>query len=384
TEVDKRYNFDTHGHTFPDGAPNLRHFVSHEFETYIQDSWRGKSNLTGDYGPRWTLLQPPYEKNGVQVAPTISLDNWFKQRGQTMAHGLPFNDLITFDLSGQANGKKPYWDYDYKDFAPRLSIAYSPNLGGPGKTSIRAGVGMFYDHFGEATVNTFDRRGSFGLSTLLTNPGGQQTVDTAPRMTTNGLYTLPPQLVTPCGAQCGTFPIQFPPSNFATQWGLDDKLRTPYSYVFNLSFERELPQNFVISLSYVGRQGRRLLQEEDLAQPRDVYDPQSQMDYYRATRLLDNAVLAGTLESDLAPIPYWENLFGATSAGAGGESNCASGIPGSPTATQNLYDLLSCGLVHNETTFQQIFDGAGGADCFPGCATLGGVTGPGSYLAPQF
>src|SRR4029077_11972306 len=295
-----------------------------------------------------------------------------------------FNDLITFDLSGQANGKKPYWDYDYKDFAPRLSIAYSPNLGGPGKTSIRAGVGMFYDHFGEGVVNTFDRRGSFGLLTLLTNPGGQQTVDTAPRMTTNGLYTLPPQLVTPCGAQCGTFPIQFPPSNFATQWGLDDKLRTPYSYVFNLSFERELPRNFVISLSYVGRQGRRLLQEEDLAQPRDVYDPQSQMDYYRATRLLDNAVLAGTPESAVAPIPYWENIFGATSAGAGGESNCASGVPGSPTATQNLYDLLSCGLVHNEKTVQQIFDGAGGWYCFPGCAPLGGVTGPGSYLAPQF
>jgi len=386
TEVDKRYNFDTHGHTFPDGAPNLRHFVAHEFETYIQDSWRVKSNLTVNYGLRWTLLQPPYEKNGVQVAPTISLDNWFKQRGQTMAHGLPFNELITFDLSGQANGKKPYWDYDYKNFAPRLSIAYSPNLGGPGKTSIRAGVGMYYDHFGEATVNTFDRRGSFGLSTLLTNPGGQQTVDTAPRMTMNGLYTLPPQLVTPCGATCGTFPIQFPASNFATQWGLDDKLRTPYSYVFNLSFERELPRNFVISLSYVGRQGRRLLQEEDLAQPRDVYDPQSQMDYYRATRLLDNAVLAGTPESAVAPIPYWENLFGATSSAANGgvSSGCASGIPASPTATQNLYDLLSCGLVHNETTFQQVFDGAGGTPCVPGCATLAGVTGPGSFLAPQF
>ena len=385
-EVDKRYNFDTHGHTFADGTPNMRHFVSHEFETYIQDSWRVKSNLTLTYGLRWTLLQPPYEKNGVQVAPTISLNNWFNQRAQTMEAGLPYTQLIDFGLSGQANGKAPYWGYDYKDFAPRLAIAWSPNLGGVGKTSIRAGFGMYYDHFGEGVVNTFDRRGSFGLSTLLTNPGGIQDVDTAPRMTMNGLYTLPPQLVTPCGAQCGTFPIQFPATNFATQWGLNDKLRTPYSYVYNVSFERELPHNFVMSLSYVGRLGRRLLQEEDLAQPRNIYDPQSKMNYYQAVRLLDNAVLAGTPESAVGPIPYWENIFGATSSAANGgvSSGCASGIPASPTATQNLYDLLSCGFVHNETTFQQIFDGVAGNPCIPGCPTLNGFTGPTQFLAPQF
>jgi Carboxypeptidase regulatory-like domain len=385
-EVDKRYNSDIHGNTFPDGTPNQRHFVSHEFETYIQDAWRIKPNLTFTYGLRWTLLQPPYEKNGVQVAPTISLDNWFKQRALTQALGQPFNQLIDFGLSGQANGKAPYWGYDYKDFAPRLAIAWSPNLGGVGKTSIRAGAGMYYDHFGEGTVNTFDRRGSFGLSTLLTNPGGQQTVDSAPRMTVNGLYTLPPQITTPCGSSCGPLPLEFPATNFATQWGLDDKLRTPYSYVFNVSFERELPHNFVISLSYVGRLSRRLLQEEDLAQPRDIRDPQSNTDYYQAVRLLDNAVLAGTPESDVAPIPYWENIFGATSSAAnGGISNqCASGIPASPTATQNLYDLMACGLVHNETTFQQIIDGVAGLPCNPGCPTLDGHTGPTQYLAPQF
>jgi hypothetical protein len=386
TEVDKRYNTDTHGNTFADGTPNKRHFLAHEFETYIQDSWRVKSNLTVTYGLRWTLLQPPYEKNGLQMAPTISLSDWFQQRAQTMALGEPYNTLISFDLAGKANGKKPYWGYDYKDFAPRLAIAWSPNLGGVGKTSIRAGAGMYYDHFGEGVVNTFDRRGSFGLSMLLTNPGGVQTVDGAPRMTTNGLYTLPATLVTPCGAGCNKPPVQFPATNFGTQWGLDDKLRTPYSYVFNVSFERELPRNFVVSLSYVGRISHRLLQEEDLAQPRDIYDPKAKMDYYQAVRLLDNAVLAGALESDVAPIPYWEDIFGKTASSANGGKNngCGTGIPASPTATQNLFDLLSCGLVHNETTFQQVFDGVAGRPCNPGCPTLDGVTGPTQFLAPQF
>jgi len=396
SEVDQRYNFTTAGVTLPSGAANDRHFVNREFETYVQDSWRIRPNLTFTYGLRWTLLQPPYEKNGDQVAPTFSLNNWFAQRASTMLTGQPFNDPITFGLAGNANGKPSYWGYDYKDFAPRFAIAFSPDstdgllgrlLGGPGKTSIRLGAGMYYDHFGQGVVNTFDQNGSFGLSTLLTNTGGVQTVDSAPRMgPTDPLTTLPSSLVTPSPG--ASFPATFPLTNFAVQWGLDDKLKTPYSYAFNLSFERELGHNFTLETAYVGRIGHRLLQQEDLAQPRDIVDPASHMDYYTATRQLDNAVLAGTPETALARIPYWENLFGATSAGPAGIAGCANpngNAPANPTATQNMFDLMSCGFVHNETTFQQIIDGVGGTPCFPGCITLGGVTATTpQYFSSQF
>jgi hypothetical protein len=401
SEVDKRYNFTTSGQTLADGAANNRHFVNHEFEIYAQDSWRAKPNLTITYGLRWTLLQPPYEKNGIQVAPTFSLNNWFNQRSMTMAQGLPFNDPVTFGLAGNANHRPSYWGYDYKDFAPRFAIAYSPNynqgwlgrlLGGPGKTSIRLGAGMYYDHFGQGIVNTFDRNGSFGLSTLLTNTGGVQTVDGAPRMpalpNNGGLYFIPPSLVTPSPG--ASFPATFPLTNFAVQWGLDDKLKTPYSYAFNLSLERELKRNFTIEAAYVGRVGHRLLQQEDLAQPRDIVDPASHTDYFTATRLLDNAVLSGMPETSVAPIPYWENLFGATSAGPGGIAGCnppTETLPSNPTATQNMFDLMRCGFVHNETTFQQIIDGVGGQACFPGCIAFGGVpqTNPvPQYFASQF
>ena len=391
SEVDTRYNFTTKGTTLPEGTPNIRHFVAHEFETYAQDAWKVKPNLTVTFGLRWTLLQPPYEKNGVQVAPTTSLNNWFNQRSSTMYSGLPFNDPIQFDISGQANGKAPYWGYDYKNFAPRFALAYSPEsehgllgrlFGGPGKSSIRMGAGMYYDHFGEGIVNTFDQDGSFGLSTLLSNGGGIQDIDTAPRMAVNGLYTLPPSLITPSpGAE---FPVTFPTDNFAVQWGLDDKLKTPYSYAFDLSFERQLPHGFIIETAYVGRIAHRLLQQEDLGQPRDIVDPTSHTDYYAATRGLDNAILAGQDEDSVAPIPYWENLF-PTAAGYGGAAGCTPGASTSPTATQNMFDLMSCGFVHNESTFQQIIDGVEGSPCFPACITLGGVTQTTpQYFAGQF
>jgi hypothetical protein len=393
SEVDSRYNFTTTGETLPDGAPNLRHFVNHEFEAYVQDAWRARPNLTITYGLRWTFLQPPYEKNGVQVAPTTSLNRWFNERGQTQALGLPFNNPITFDLSGQANNGSPYWQDDFKNFAPRLAIAWSPAFdqgflgrlfGGPGKTSIRMGAGMYFDHFGEGIVNTFDQDGSFGLSTLLSNTGGVQTVDDAPRMgSTNGLYTLPPSLITPSPG--ASFPTQFPLTNFAVQWGLDDRLKTPYSYGFNFSFERELRHGFTLEAAYVGRIGHRLMQQEDLGQPRDIVDPASGMDYFAATRLIDNAVLAGASEDSVGPIKYWENLFGATSAGYGGAAGCTAGASAPPTATQNMFDLMSCGFVYNESTFQQIIDGVGGSACFPGCITLGGaVQNNPQYFASQF
>src|SRR5258708_39262795 len=121
-----------------------------------------------------------------------------------MLQGNPINSqttggLVQMALSGQANGKQPYWVWDYKNLAPRLAFAYSPHassgflhslFGGPGKSSIRGGYGLYYDHFGEGIVNSFDRNGSFGLTTQLVNPAGTQDVGCTPRLT--GLTTLPP------------------------------------------------------------------------------------------------------------------------------------------------------------------------------------------------
>ena len=395
TESDAQYNFDINGNTLPEGAPVNRNYLAHEYELYGQDSWRMKPNLTVTLGLRYSILQPPYEQNGNQVAPTVSLEDWFQRRGQAMLTGDPFNELITFDKSGQANGRKPYWGYDWSNLAPRVAIAYSPGFnggflgklfGGPSKTSIRGGWGKYYDHFGEGTVNTFDANGAFGLSTVLTNGGGIQTIDGAPRFT--DLNTIPGSITVPSPG--GSFPATFPADNFAVQWGLDDKLKTPYTHAFDFSVTRELPGGFVAEAAYVGRFARRLLQQDDLAMPRDVVDPASGMDYFHAIQALDHLVQAGTDINSVAPIAYWENIFPSAAGqpaagialGAGGP--CSAGYPALPTATQAMFELLNCGLVNNETTFLQIADGVQGNPCIPACATLNGVTGPSQFFSPQF
>jgi hypothetical protein len=421
-ELDKNLNLITPGVLVP------RHFRDHEYEFYGQDQWRMKPNFTFTYGLRYSILQPPYETTGTQVAPTISLHDWFTQRSISASQGQVFDPTIGFGLSGQANGKQPYWGYDYKDFAPRIAFAYAPKgesgwsrklWGGQGKTSIRAGYGIYFDHFGEGITNTFDRNGSFGLTTSEVNPAGIQTVDGTPRY--SGLYNIPTQTndgcsaAPPCTIQgtppTGPFPV-FPPSGvtapggFAITWGLDDKLKTPYSHVIDFSITRELPSNFVFEASYVGRFAHRLLQEEDLAEPTNLRDPQSKTTYFQGAQALARNYYAGTGNQNISAATigtnYWENLFPGAAGQAqnvlsetvipAGQPNAGliqpcgtNSAPISPTtqlsATQAMYDLF-CGFSGNETTALEVADGF----CFPSCSQLAGQAGPQpyNYYSPQF
>ena len=184
-------------------------------------------------------------------------------------------------------------------------------------------------------------------------------------------------------------------------WGLDDRLKTPYSHVFDFSISREFPHNFVLETSYIGRLGRRLLQEEDLAMPLDIRDPKSGMDYFTAATMLTKAGENGVPIQNIAPIPFWENVF----PGAKGtlldnaDLGCANGSSTftGPTAsaTQAMYGLYSC-FIHNETAalintdvpgeaaenLPSATPGPGG--CFPSCATLGGQVTPYAFFNPQF
>jgi hypothetical protein len=414
-EITADYQMTKNFTLLPEGAMVARHFRAHEAEWYAQDAWRVKPNLTLTFGLRYSLLQPPYETTGTQVSPNPGIHQWFRNRYMGMAQGQSIQPLLSFSLSGQANGKPPIWNWDYKDIAPRFAFAWSPNFstdrwlgkifGNSGKSSIRGGYGMYYDHFGEGVMNSFDRMGSFGLTTIIGDPAGLVTPDQSPRF--SSLYDVPKSYFAcanggnpPCQTQqfllqppapTGGFPYQ-PPSTPTTggesiSWGMDDGLRTPYSHVVDLSFTRDLGRGFVLESSYVGRFGHRLLQQLDVAQPMNLRDPKSGTDLYTATRMIAAATQANLPVQNLGKIPYFENIFPKTAGAAAlaalqnNGTACAPGTPpANPTATQNMYQLFSCnGGVDMTTELLQ-------ADwyCVPACATVGGVTQPFQFWAPQF
>ena len=206
----------------------------------MQDAWRLRPNFTLTVGIRQSMLQTPYETNGQQVSPTINIHQWLINRAAGAAQGQTVQPDIQFAASGQARGLKPYWPSQFANVAPRVAFAWSPDS----KTSVRGGFGMYYDHFGQGIVNSFDQNGSFGLTTALTNPAGSFSTDTSPRFT--GVHNLPS--VGTCALPATVQYPYTPPTDancgFAITWGIDDHLKTPYSETVDFSIQREAPGGF--------------------------------------------------------------------------------------------------------------------------------------------
>ena len=341
------YNYDKTGSAVPLGQPIQRNYRWNEYDFYAQDSWLIRSNLTLTYGLRWSLLQPPYEKNGEQVGPCLlngtqcspySLGDWFATSALQGRTGGAANVApeISFAPNGSANGRAGFWNWDRKDFAPRVAIAWAPDfksgllgsLLGSKRTSIRAGYALVYDHFGAATINEYNSDGSYGMTSKVQNVAGTVTAANAPRWTS--FSDLPSTLLPP--PPPGGFPATPSADAFAISWGMDAGMKTPYAHTFDLSITRELGNNTALTLAYVGRLGRRLPVQEDVAMPLNLVDPKSGVDYFTAAANLSKLVGQGTSVTAVQPIPYWENLFGPLTGTDFGN--------GPLTATQVVYSIL--------------------------------------------
>ncbi len=386
--------------------PITRHYAINDYEFFGQDTWRMTSRLTLTYGLRWVLEAPPYETSGYQVAPCIeaagggctnqNAADWFNKSAQLATAGQPANNAgeISFVLGGPANHGPGLWNWDRKDFSPRIAVAWAPDtgdgwaskiLGKKDQFTIRAGYSIMYDHFGIPVVNSFDQHGSFGLSTLLGNSAGSVTASNAPRFTCL-TPTSPGQscLPQPCanlnipGCLFGPPPTGgFPntPSNtaFAINWGLDQTVKTPYTQTFNFSLARQITARSSLQVAYVGSIGRRLPMQVDLGMPTNLNDPASNTRYFQAATMLSKAAATLPTSTDvnnIQPIPYFENLFPAwagvgtwnvlanqvDSSGNPAPLTCATGaMPANPTATQNIYEIWNCSP-HNETLTLKFLD----------------------------
>jgi hypothetical protein len=316
------------GVLLPIGSFVDRNFKANQFEYYLEDSFRLTPKITLTYGIRHSLNQTPYETNGQQVAPSISMNKWFRTRLADAAKGVVDQPNFTFIPSGKANGGAPMYTMDKWDIAPRLGIAYAYDP----KTSIRAGFGINYDNFGMSIANQLATLGSAGLLGAEQTLAGWVSTGAAPRFT--GLNNIPL-------AQSGlsspssniTFPFVPPPGAEAFSNVVDDGLKSPHSAQLDFSIQREIPGGWTVETDYVGRFGRRTMQNMDFGMPLDLVDPASGMDYFTAVDMLENQHYQGVAAGDVAKIPYWENLF-PDAAGLGATGNGTAGL----TATQNIYN----------------------------------------------
>jgi hypothetical protein len=319
-------NYGLNGSPLPLGSPVARSFGEQHYDTYIQDTWKATKGLTVSAGLRLGLNPAIGEVNGFNVDTNTPVAVWLADRialantgqSQALAGNLSYNLA-----SSTGRGLYPF----QVDWAPRAAVAYSPQgtsglakllFGGPDKTSIRAGWGIYYDAFGEGLEKQLST--AVGFSTSVQTGPGQPIGSPTQRFT--GFYNIP--LSAFPAAPAGGFPQTPVPGGLAQATTLDDGLKSPYTENLEVSIQRQLKGGFMVQAAYVNRLSHRSLIGEDMATPTNLVDPTSGQTYYQAVAALAQYVYAKTPVAQVPTIPFWQNLWGSA-AGNG------------YTATQNVY-----------------------------------------------
>jgi Carboxypeptidase regulatory-like domain len=343
SEYAANFNFDLDGSILPEGQGIGRTFATEEYDFYFQDSWKVRPNLTLMLGLRYGLGRPVYETNGFQVKPTVSLSNYFEQRQASAAQGTPFNELITVDLAGPANGRAGFYPWDKNNFQPRIAVAWTPNFesgflhkffGQQGDSVLRGGFAMTNDHFGQQLAVQFDLNNTLGFSSTTEIAANTYNVSTRPAPLFTGFgqdVRSLPGIPTPGNL---TFPLQTPADEAQRiESSLDDAITTPVNYSWNVTFERKLPAGFLVEASYIGRQARHLLATRDIMALNNLVDPKSGLDWYTAAGMLADLRLQDTPLKKVPKIAYFENLF----------PNLGDNFWGDPSisSTQAVYGIVA-------------------------------------------
>src|SRR5262249_43562512 len=141
------------------------------------------------------------------------------------------------------------------DVAPRVGLAFAPRrvtgpLGrifGEGKTAIRAGWGLFYDHT------------ALSSSTRIS-------IQTQPFAYSQSLY-LPDSFEAPFGAGDNPWPIDLNKRNFSLYpflYCVDPSFRTPYTYHYDFTVQREITATTAFELSFVGSSSLRTVRDRQI------------------------------------------------------------------------------------------------------------------------
>lgn len=180
---------------------------------FAQDVWKAKRTLTVTYGLRWEYNSAPSSPNGTLPFTVTGL-----------------NSLATASIAPQGT---PLWKATKDNFAPRLGIAWQPLV----NWVFRAGAGIFYD-LGYSAVADGTQAWPFV----------QQRIVASTPFPVTGANAAPPPFSTT------------PPAPFFV--AVDPHHMLPRTYQWNAAVERTLGKSDVVTVTYVGAAGRKLMRQD--------------------------------------------------------------------------------------------------------------------------
>lgn len=183
------------------------------YSLYAQDAWNVSPRLTLTYGLRWEINPPPSALDGK--------------------HLVRFVDPYAADNLTLAPQGTPLYETGFRNFAPRVGVAYVMRQKTGWDTVLRGGWGMFYDLGNSQT-------GSMASTFPFMRQG----------WTIPAPFPFTPEIAAPI-----PFKLTPPYGQLATT---DPNLVLPRTYQWNFSAEQSLGADQKLTLSYVGAIGRRL------------------------------------------------------------------------------------------------------------------------------
>lgn len=229
---------------------------------FAQDSWRLTRNLTFNYGLRWDVTTPWWEKYN---------------RMEALVPGLQSAAFPTAPVGWTIPGDgvpTTVAPTRYGNVAPRLGLAYSPDpkgrfwqklTGGTGKSSIRASWGLFYTNLEDFTNANGNGDAPYGLYWVSPTPSMFATpfVDLYTGNSEGQRFPIPSGIVnaSPSNPDANVNWAQFEPISSSPTYYYRNVI--PYTESYMLSLQRQFAAATVLSVSYVGTQGHHLMVIEE-------------------------------------------------------------------------------------------------------------------------
>jgi hypothetical protein len=193
------------------------------YSAYIQDTWRPSDRLSLTSGVRWDYNSAPHGRGTNGMRP-VALEN--------------IDTLPTFSIAPQGT---PLYRAPFNNVAPRFGIAYTVrNLPGT-ETVIQAGVGRFYD-LADVSAGDSVGAGVFPFS--------------AKRILIDEPFPLSPADAQPPELSLATGPL-------STILAFPEVLKLPETWQWNISIQQSLRNQQLLTMSYIGSIGLRLLRTEE-------------------------------------------------------------------------------------------------------------------------
>lgn len=212
------------------------------FNLFAQDTWQLTRKLTFDYGLRWDYEGPlGDDKKDLSV--------FIPSQGGLVFQGAGINSV---------------YPKSYKNFSPRLGVAYKPRENGD--FVIRAGFGVYFD---TPNLNPFlDNRPANGAPNGLEgNPAGSSPVSTVGPV--SGTIVADQALFPAGGSSCPTGNVATSPgcgTNIFNIFSVSQDFRNAYNYNYSLNLEKGIGKSLILQVGYVGSAAHRLLTTQDINQ----------------------------------------------------------------------------------------------------------------------